>query len=89
MDDAEERVAAAEAARAEMQAEEAARKQRFGFLHSTFAREKADLLRQVEEAQGEVKLHREGLEEARQACPTEGIASPPAINELAFRMGQF
>ena len=40
---ADARVAAAEAAVEQMQAEEAARKQRFGFLHSTFAKEKAGL----------------------------------------------
>ena len=70
---AEQRAAAAEAAQAKMHAEEAARKQRFGFLHSTFAKEKADLLRQVEEVRGEAKLHREGLEEARQARSSEGV----------------
>jgi len=70
---AEGRAEAAEAAQVALQAEEAARKQRFGFLHSTFAREKAGLQQLVEEALEEGRVHREGLERARQARPSRSF----------------
>jgi hypothetical protein len=73
VENAERRAVAAEAAQAELQAEEAARKQRFGFLHSTFAREKTALQKQVEESREDCRGLKETLEKAQQA-----LAHPPS-----------
>lgn len=56
-------MAAAEKAAASLQLEEAARKQRFGLLHSTFAKEKAVLQEQLDSLARESRTQQQSLEQ--------------------------
>lgn len=69
--EAESRVGAAEEGMARLQEEEAARKQRFGFLQSTFAKEKAALQEELHRALDSHRIHQKAAscsEEVRQSC---------------------